>query len=1184
MKNMKNIIWIGLVALFSACHEDITDGNGIRGGDQVVLNAEIMQQYVTRASDGGFADGDQIGVFVVNRDNGEPLALKVSGNYADNVRYTYNAAEGKWTGSYQLYWKDKNTHADAYGYYPFDADMSSVVAYPFMIQRNQSTTVKGKTITGYEASDFLWAKAEDVAAGTPIHLKHHHVMAGVEITLVEGNHFDEGEWSTLEKSVSVMNTRTATTINIGTGEVSISGSDVSSITPQQRGTTWRAVVAPQTVNAEAPLLAITVNGISYEFKRPTDMVYYSGKLHKFTLAVNKQLPKGDYEFTLLTESITPWENDAESHNGAAREYITVHIDEGEYIGNVIDEMGLDPAKIQNLKLTGCLVSAEDQFRYMREQMPKLIALNMKELRTKQVGTGFWSWDDSQPTYGFGQQEDDFIPENAFENATLLAYVTWPDSLKGIAPGAFAGAGLRGSLILPEGLRCIGSGAFNAYGHASGNLSGELYIPTTVEFIGDGAFGMNDGRSQIYFSSELQLPAKMKYLGGSAFLGCAYMTGVVRVPEGIETVYTDSWPVQLTGPMVIPQGVKKILGGPIWDSQITGLDIPEGVEEIGNNAFWGASKVRTSLIIPSSVKRIGEYAFNRTGITHVTLPDGLEYIERYAFAECENLQDTLTIPTSVVQIREGAFANCRQLTAIILPADLQEIQGAAFEYCYSMDYIQCLGSTPPVIADNSFNGVEKNNFTVVVPEGAVEAYRNAPGWNEFKRISAYRNFVCRPMKAKLLNKSNVRDIVLNADESWTVKSCPSWVHLDKTSGYKKTELKATIDALPHGSADRKDKIVFQLNRNDEQGEPITCDFEIEQYDYEYDEDAVLQLQKATKGQRGGIDILFVGDGYDAEDIARGTYREHMEQEMEYFFAIEPYKTYKDYFNVSMAMAMSYESGVVDSPDKWRNTKFNVTWSAGGCNGRLKVDFDEIGRYVLQDITQCPVTANNVGRSLIICVPNSDAYEGLTAMYTDGSAIAVCPHSTWDYPNDARGIIQHEAGGHGWAKLDDEYIYHNSYIQRCSCICCSHVDGVEAMHENGWGRNVSLTGKYQEMEWRHLVFDKRYGDICDVYEGAHMHAKGIYRPEVNSCMNNNVPYYNTWSRQLMVERIMEVSGETFDFETFVSKDSREWGDKFLLTRSQMITPWQSAKAVYSEHHAPVIKKGSPMDFQKKKGGKR
>jgi hypothetical protein len=146
----------------------------------------------------------------------------------------------------------------------------------------------------------------------------------------------------------------------------------------------------------------------------------------------------------------------------------------------------------------------------------------------------------------------------------------------------------------------------------------------------------------------------------------------------------------------------------------------------------------------------------------------------------------------------------------------------------------------------------------------------------------------------------------------------------------------------------------------------------------------------------------------------------------------------------------------------------------------------------------------------------------------------------------------------------------------------VDAVEAMHAMGWGRNVSLTGKYQEIDWKHLIFDSRYGDICDVYEGGHMHAKGIYRPESNSCMNNNVPYYNTWSRQLMVERIMQVAGETFDYETFVSKDSREWGDKFI-TRGLNDTPWQQAKSVYSEHHGPVIKKGSPMDYIKK-GGKR
>ena len=72
-----------------------------------------------------------------------------------------------------------------------------------------------------------------------------------------------------------------------------------------------------------------------------------------------------------------------------------------------------------------------------------------------------------------------------------------------------------------------------------------------------------------------------------------------------------------------------------------------------------------------------------------------------------------------------------------------------------------------------------------------------------------------------------------------------------------------------------------------------------------------------------------------------------------------------------------------------------------------------------------------------------------------------------------------------------------------------------------------------------------------------------------MNNNVPYYSTISRQEMVERIMKYSGGTFDFETFVSKDSREMGDKFL-TRSG--SAGSSSQSI--EGNAPIIVKGSPL----------
>lgn len=158
-------------------------------GEAMELRAEIRQQYATRANDGGFADGDQIGVFIVNYENDEAQPLHATGNHADNVRFTYDEATGKWTGSYQIYWKDKQTPIDAYGYYPFDADLNNVEAYPFSVQRNQRDAMTtGRKLSSYEQSDFLWAKKEGVipTAGA-ITLQHRHAMAGIKVILTGKN-------------------------------------------------------------------------------------------------------------------------------------------------------------------------------------------------------------------------------------------------------------------------------------------------------------------------------------------------------------------------------------------------------------------------------------------------------------------------------------------------------------------------------------------------------------------------------------------------------------------------------------------------------------------------------------------------------------------------------------------------------------------------------------------------------------------------------------------------------------------------------------------------------------------------------------------------------------------------------------------------------------------------------------
>lgn len=1143
------------------------------------LQAEIIQENVTRANDNGFADGDQVGVFVVDYNEEAAQALQITGNHADNVRFIYNEKDGTWTGSTQLYWKDQTTPIDLYGYYPFDGSLQVVDDYPFEVQRNQRDVLLDGRMSGYigyEASDFLWSKVAKVyPTEATITLPYRHLFAGVRVSLVEGEGFEENEWNGITKTVLVENTCPNALIDLQTGTVTKdSRSTPITIIPQTYHQDYRAIVVPQTVEAGVCLISVTVDGTGYKFTRNSQMNYEAGKLHEFTLKVNKNTVSGDYEIELISESVLPWENDPLSHNGTAREYICVHVNEGEYIGDVIEQMNLDPKEIKNLKLTGVL-SEKEQFEYIRQQMPYLEAIHMKDLRTKNqriYNDNYYGNYDGEK-YGYAEYEDDFIPGSAFENMAFLSFVVWPDHLKGLGRNSFAGTNLRGSLILPEGLKYVGKDCFWAYDHKPTSLSGELYIPSTVEYIGDNAF------ADCYFNGELVLPQKMKYLGSEAFRNNINLTGQIHIPDGLTEVNSAWLYTGVTGYAEIPQGVKKING---IGCLISGIHIPEGVEEIvqihtydvdGFRKKYGENSMnqfmKHDIHLPSTLTKLSERAFYYANSARINIPDGVEIIPNWAF-NSSKLQDTLSIPSSVTQIRMGAFAECHYLTAVVLPEKLQEIQDIAFQNCRSLNYIQCLNPEPPRLSGNAFDGVEKNNFTLVVPEGAVEAYKNAEGWREFTRISTYHKFVCRPMSAKLLNKGNTRTIILDADGDWEVTSKPDWVTLSAESGSMKKELTVTIDDLSSGAGDRSGEIVFTLKgKADDAGNPITTKYAITQYDSDYQENSQIELQKASVGK--GINIVFTADGYDAEDIADGSFIEDVKEGMTYFFGIEPYKKYQNYFNVYAHVAMSYDSGVCSNVNIWRNTKFNTTYG-GGDNDRLKVDANKVMKFVMDEVEGSCITPQNVSESLVICILNSDVYEGICAMYANGSAVAFVPHSRCDYPNDYRGLIQHEAGGHGFGKLGDEYVYHRNHIDNCTCLCCDHTDELKHSLYWGWYRNLSLTGKYSGVEWKHLIYDERYDDIVDIYEGGHYHGRGVYRSEYNSCMNNNVPYYSTISRQAIVERIMDYAGETFNFEAFVSNDSREMGDKFIGSR----TGGKAKEGVAMHNSAPIFIKGSPMDY--------
>ena len=92
---------------------------------------------ITRVTETAFESGDRIGLYVVNRnDDGSQNDLKPSGNYVDNIRYTYSY--NTWTPDETVYWKDDKTCADFYLYYPYQAAHVNENPVVFKVEADQS--------------------------------------------------------------------------------------------------------------------------------------------------------------------------------------------------------------------------------------------------------------------------------------------------------------------------------------------------------------------------------------------------------------------------------------------------------------------------------------------------------------------------------------------------------------------------------------------------------------------------------------------------------------------------------------------------------------------------------------------------------------------------------------------------------------------------------------------------------------------------------------------------------------------------------------------------------------------------------------------------------------------------------------------------------------------------------------
>ncbi len=1180
MKSIKLSILSLLAVALCGCHiDDDFIAPEVDTSLPIQLFNEIVQVPTTRVNDEGFCDGDAVGIYVVNYENGSSGTMQVDRNQADNVKYIYDEANLKWTPEQDVYFRDHNTHVDIYGYYPY-ANPSSIGAYPFEVQKDQSTAASNGALGGYEASDFLWGKAADITpTASRINLKFNHRMAGVQVTFVEGDGWNDGEWAQVEKTALIVNTKRKATIDLSIGEVVAAGDvQTTGIVPYANGEEFRAVVVPQTIAAGTALLTLTVDGLPYTYRYKVDgtamdFEYVSGKLHKFPVRVSKK-DDGEVQFEILDVSITAWETDNTSHDASAREYIIIDVPEANAdesaLKLAIEEAGYDYTDIKNLKVTGYINNRD--FIFMRDDMTKLQSLNLKDI-TISLNEQF---QDKSKTYIYGNANE--IPNSAFKNKTTLVRFVFPDNITKIGEWAFNGTSLTGSLIIPNGVTSIGTYAFNNLS----SLNGTLTLPNSLINIGESTFCDCSG-----LNGSLEIPEGVTYIGSQAFYKCSGFTGNLNLPEGLKELGTFAFSdcTNLTGSLVIPP---KITNLPIGCFKYCGFDgqliLPSNLITIEGEAFQSC-QFKGTLKLPESLVVIGESAFscNLFG-GELVLPKELASIGESAFTGCSRLTGVVEIPDDIISLPASVFSGCKQLEGVILPRTMENIGADAFNDCYQLNSITCKATTPPTVAASAFNGVAKDNFTVEVPEAAVMEYSTAPVWKEFKRFAAHRDFSISRNLFRTLNASDSKTLVLRAeaDAAWTVEA-PEWITVTPSSGTGKTEVTVTVNEMTASDvatfdvtsytstgsttttsyAGRSGKVVFHLT-----GKDYSSTTTVEQYNYEHYDGKVITNQTASEGN--GVNIVFMGDCFDAQDIATGKYLAGVNEAIEHFFAVEPYKSYKKYFNIYTVIGLSADSGV-GSVNTIREAKFGSQYGLQA-SGSVGVDETICFEYACKAPT---VTESNICKTPIVLVENTTDYDGITYMWGDGSAIALCPMSEDEYPYDYRGIVQHEAGGHAFGKLGDEYIYHNAFIQTCKCGCCDHVEEFNRMKSYGFYDNLSLSGDMNKVPWSHMIFDPQFSGTVDIYEGGFFHTRGVFRSESNSCMNNNVPYFSAISREAIVKRIMQYAGLTYSYDTFKANDiplATEEAAAMASTRSKSGVPY-AAKG----QSAPVFM-GEKPNFKK------
>ena len=307
--------------------------------------------------------------------------------------------------------------------------------------------------------------------------------------------------------------------------------------------------------------------------------------------------------------------------------------------------------------------------------------------------------------------------------------------------------------------------------------------------------------------------------------------------------------------------------------------------------------------------------------------------------------------------------------------------------------------------------------------------------------------------------------------------------------------------------------LDLNLSQQEGHRLTYGNLYASTDFSHNGEVTL-LQQHQKGN--GIPLIITGEAFSDRLIADGTFQRAATRAMNAFFGKEPYTTFRDYFDVYMVNAVSTNE-MIDENTVFSTKHKGSYYVYNEIKVRTYVQLVPELSSNLEDVTAV-VILNEKG----MCRVHSD-------WYSSGFTIGLCTLGDMEYE------VQHEVGGHGFAKLADEYWDDDT---SGTTFPEGSKTWVDMYHDKGWYSNVDYNNDPQTVLWKDFISNASYKvEGIGIYEGGlSNYTYGIYRPTETSIMRDHTSSYNAPSRWAIYQMIMKLGKVAYTYEDFLQYDKK------------------------------------------------